>query len=247
MGRTASPIALLLAGSLALLPVSGPLAQSGEGQPPRSEAAPAPAPTAVPVTPPNGTGSGAATAAPPTPASPGAPPSARPAPLPAFASDEGRRSLVPLAEPLWNDLTAAQRAALAPFAAEWNSWPIAEKKSWVALANRIPRMDPEKRAVAARRIDEWAGLNPEERRLARANYRLAKDRPAEARVSEWEQYRSMTSDQRSVLRQAGSTSNTAAGHAGAATGLAKEASQPLPRRQPAPGTFSLVPASGTPR
>lgn len=37
----------------------------------------------------------------------------------------------------------------------------------------------------------------------------------------------MTPEQRAVLRNAGWTSNTAARHAGARTGLAKEAAQPL--------------------
>ena len=53
----------------------------------------------------------------------------------------------------------------------------------------------------------------------------------------------MTQEQREVLRKAGSTSNTAAGHAGAPTGLAKEASQPLPRvATPPPTGQTFVPA-----
>jgi hypothetical protein len=140
-----------------------------------------------------------------------------------------RPSLVAMLEPLWVDLTEQQKQALAPFAPEWNTWPTAEKKSWVALADKLPSMSPERQEKARRRILEWANLTPEQRRLARANYRLAKERPAQKRVEEWQSYQSMTQEQREVLRKAGSTSNTAAGHAGAPTGLAKEASQPLPR------------------
>lgn len=158
------------------------------------------------------------------------PASQNPAPIVARTSPPPQRaSLVALLEPLWIDLTPAQQQALAPFAPEWNTWPTAEKKSWVALADKLPAMSAESRAKAQRRILEWANLSPEQRRLARANYRLAKERSAKQRVEEWRSYQSMTQEQRNVLRQAGSTSNTAAGHAGAATGLAKEASQPLPR------------------
>jgi hypothetical protein len=154
-----------------------------------------------------------------------------------------RASLSAILEPLWVDLTQAQQIALAPFAPEWNTWPTAEKKSWVALADKLPAMSPESRAKAQRRILEWANLSPEQRRLARANYRLAKERPARQRVEEWQSYQSMTQEQREVLRRAGSTSNTAAGHAGAPTGLAKEASQPLPRSAtPPPGGNAVVPA-----
>ena len=156
-----------------------------------------------------------------------------------------RRSLAPMLEPLWVDLTQRQQAALAPFAPEWNTWPTAEKKSWIALADKLPSMSPESRSKAQRRILEWANLSPEQRRVARANYRLAKERPAPQRVQEWQSYQSLTQEQREVLRRAGSTSNTAAGHAGSPTGLAKEAAQPLPRvNQPPMGVNTLVPAAG---
>ena len=161
-----------------------------------------------------------------------------------------RPSLVAMLEPLWVDLTAVQQEALAPFAPEWNTWPMAEKKSWVALADKLPAMSGESRAKAQRRILEWANLSPEQRRVARSNYRLAKERPARQRVEEWQSYQSMTQEQREILRKAGSTSNTAAGRAGVATGLAREASQPLPRgaippAPPAPplGGNAFVPAT----
>ena len=183
---------------------------------------------------------------------PEAPSAASPAPAPIEQLAAGpvsavRPSLLPLVEPLWSDLSEAQRAALAPFEPEWNAWPVPEKKSWVALADRLPRMSEAKRETALRRIAEWAKLSPEQRRLARANYRLAKERPADARVVEWENYRSMTQEQRTVLRQVGSTSNTAAGHARALTGLAKQASQPLPRRYDPARLKGLVPASTNPQ
>lgn len=146
------------------------------------------------------------------------------------ADDPGQReSLLPLAQPLWTELTPPQQNALAPFAEEWNTWPASEKRSWITLADRLPAMPPDKQEKARQRIAEWAKLSPDERRIARTNYRLAKERPAETRAHEWLRYRSMTQEQRSVLREAGTTSNTAAGHAGAPSGLAREAAQPLPR------------------
>lgn len=155
-----------------------------------------------------------------------------------------RASLVALLEPLWSDLSNEQQSALAAFEVEWNTWPTAEKKAWVTLADKLPSMSAQRREKAQRRILEWSNLSPEQRRLARANYRLAKERSAEERYEEWRSYQSMTHEQRDVLRRAGSTSNTAAGHAGAPTGLAKEASQPLPRKRMAPVTPPLIPATG---
>jgi len=150
--------------------------------------------------------------------------------LPARAENEPvapRASLLPLVRPLWSELSPAQQAVLEPFAQQWNSWSAQEKRVWVSLADRVPRMAPKARERAHERIREWAALTPDQRRLARQNYRLAKRLPPDERQAQWERYREMTPEQRSVLRSAGWTSNTAARHAGARTGLAKEAAQPL--------------------
>ena len=145
-----------------------------------------------------------------------------PASEPAFR----RKSLLPLVQPLWSELTARQQQVLEPFAEQWNSLPIEEKRAWKALAERFPRLSAGERRHAEKRINEWALLTPEQRKLARQNFRLAKELPRDERVAQWEQYQNMTDEQRQVL-QHGSTSNTAARHAGSRTALAKEAAQPI--------------------
>jgi hypothetical protein len=120
----------------------------------------------------------------------------------------------------------------------WNSLPLA--KRWLALTEKMPGMSPAERAKAQVRIREWASLSPEQRRMARNNYRLAKSLDRDERVATWESYRQMTPEQRSVLRANGWTSNTAARHAGSPTGLAKEAARPIAvvpaATRPAPGS-----------
>lgn len=170
--------------------------------------------------------------------SPAAPASARTRAVP---PPPARASLLPLAQPLWSDLTPAQQAVLQPFAQQWNSWPAQEKLNWVSLANRVPRMKPEAREKAGERIREWAQLTPEQRRLARQNYRLAKRLPPDERLAQWERYQQLTPEQQSVLRTSGWTSNTAARHAGARTGLAKEAAQPLSASKYTPPANSTRP------
>ncbi len=140
-----------------------------------------------------------------------------------------RPSLLPLAQPLWSDLSPKQREVLAPFERQWNALPSTSKRAWVKLADRVPKMRAADREKALKRIREWALLTPEQRRLARNNYRLAKTLDREEISADWEQYSQMTPEQRAVLRASGTTSNTAARHAGARTGLAKEAARPLPR------------------
>ncbi len=146
-----------------------------------------------------------------------------------FAPEPARRSLLPLAQPLWSDLKAKQREILAPLEPQWNALPSTSKRAWVKLADRVPRMRGADREKALERVREWASLTPEQRKLARNNFRLAHNLNPEEVHANWEQYSQMTPEQRAVLRNAGSTSNTAAKHAGARTGLAKEAARPLPR------------------
>ncbi len=137
------------------------------------------------------------------------------------------RVIPSLGQPLWKDLRADQQQLLAPFADQWNTLPAEEKRAWVSLANRVPNMSQDERAKAQGRIVEWAKLSPDQRRLARQNYRLAKSLPSEQRVAQWESYQTLTPEQQQVLRSNGSTSNTAAKHAGSRTALAKEAAQPM--------------------
>ena len=162
-----------------------------------------------------------------------------------------RASLLPLAQPLWSDLTRSQQQILEPFSAQWNALPLTEKRAWADLARRFPKMPAEEQQRVSRRIADWAALTPEQRRIARANYRLAQQVARDNVLSDWENYQSMTPEQRSVLGTVGSTSNTAARHVAARNGLAKEAAQPLPRRDPrvpmADGTQPSVPTGSVAR
>jgi len=164
-------------------------------------------------------------------APPASPPRSEPLKL-----DPPRASAIPLAQPLWADLTSAQRQVLDPFASEWNGLPATEKRAWADIARRFPKMSADEQARVQRRITEWAELSPAQRQVARANYRLAQQAGRENVAAQWETYQGLTSDQKSVLGNAGSTSNTAARFAGSSTGLAKEAAQPLPRRPVLIGT-----------
>lgn len=204
----------------------GASAETGASSPPEPTLSADPAPAAA-----DPPGAPAAAAAPPevTPVpAPVQPPRAEPLRL-----DPPRPSLLPLARPLWSDLTEAQRAVLKPFASNWNALPQSEKQAWLDVAKRFPRMRPETQTRVAERIAEWAALTAEERRIARANYQLAQRIAREQVASDWESYQSMTPEQRSVLGTVGNTSsNTAARHVTGRTGLARVAAQPLPRLGP---------------
>jgi hypothetical protein len=136
-------------------------------------------------------------------------------------------SLIESAQPLWVDLSPSNKVFLKPFEKHWYTLSPVERKSWVTLANKVPTLSAAEQKKATGKVNEWAALSPEQRKLARANYRLAKNLNKEERKEQWQRYESMTPAQQAVLRSSGWTSNTAATHGGSATGLAKEAAQPI--------------------
>jgi len=138
-----------------------------------------------------------------------------------------RGSLLAQAGPMWATLTPAQKDLLAPFEAQWNAWSTVEKRAWVVVAKRYSTLSQAKQDALRERIRDWAVLTPEQRRMARLNYRIARTLPKEARDEEVRRYQALPPEERDAL-QTSSTSNTAARHAGSRTGLAKQASQPMP-------------------
>ena len=128
-------------------------------------------------------------------------------------------AITALFEPGWEDLDETQQEILAPFAPEWNTWPIAEKRSWLAFADRMQQLPEAQRQRARRRILEWANMSPEERRIARLNYQNARRRPMPERVKEWERYQSFSYAERERLRHSEQAHDIAAAQRARAGGM----------------------------
>ena len=92
--------------------------------------------------------------------------------------------------PLWSELSPKQQAVLAPLAAEWDRLDTTRRKKWVTIANRFPKMKPDEQVRLQRRMQAWAALTPDQRRVARDNYKalrqLPRPQPGELR-QKWEQ------------------------------------------------------------
>ncbi len=92
--------------------------------------------------------------------------------------------------PLWSELSPKQQAVLAPLAAEWDRLDTTRRKKWVTIATRFPKMKPDEQVRLQRRMQAWAALTPDQRRVARDNYKalrqLPRPQPGELR-QKWEQ------------------------------------------------------------
>ena len=112
---------------------------------------------------------------------------------------------------------------------EWNTWPVAEKRSWMAFADRMQQLPEAQRQRARRRILEWANMSPEERRIARLNHQNARRRPMPERVKEWERYQSFSYAERERLRHSEQAHDIAAAQRARAGGM-----PPPPGHMPPP-------------
>ncbi len=103
-------------------------------------------------------------------------------------------------KPRWSDLTPIQREALAPLSNEWDQISTAGKKKWLVMGDRIALMQPEEKQRAQQRLRDWVKLTPEQRKVARANYALAKKKlPANEKIAQWERYQQLSEEQRKEL------------------------------------------------
>ncbi|KAB0630855.1 DUF3106 domain-containing protein, partial [Burkholderia territorii] len=115
--------------------------------------------------------------------------------------------LVPLPLPLpaangplsWARLTPAQRAALAPFADQWDGFSDARKRKWLKIASRFAKLTPDEQKHLQDRMSEWARMTPEQRRVARENYQSAKELSAQARERAWKAYQQLPEEQKQRL------------------------------------------------
>ena len=79
---------------------------------------------------------------------------------------------------LWSELTAEQRAALAPLAADWNNFPVKQQARLLKVAKGFDKLSPAQRQRVHARLRDWAYMTPEQRSLARQNYKKLIELPA---------------------------------------------------------------------
>ena len=72
--------------------------------------------------------------------------------------------------PVWSQLNALHQAALKPLQGEWGSLEASQKKKWLAVADKYPKLASADQARMHERMVAWAKLSPAQRAAARDNY-----------------------------------------------------------------------------
>lgn len=102
-------------------------------------------------------------------------------------------------KPRWAELTPAQREALEPLATEWDQIPLARKKKWLEIGNKMALMTPAEKGRVQERIRDWVKLTPEQRRVARSNYAQAQKIEKAEIITQWQRYQQLTEEQKKEL------------------------------------------------
>ena len=84
--------------------------------------------------------------------------------------------------------------------AQWDSFSDERKRKWIKIASRYPKMSPDAQKRLHERMTEWVRMTPDQRRVARENYQVSKDRAArQARQNAWKAYQQLPEEQKERL------------------------------------------------
>lgn len=103
----------------------------------------------------------------------------------------------PKKNPAWTDLAPEQQQTLQPLAGEWNSLDASRRSKWIGIAKRYPAMTEIEQKRVQTRMSDWVKLTPDQRRVAREQYRkIGKLAPAkrETVTQQWEEYQQLPAD-----------------------------------------------------
>ncbi|ADX46079.1 putative transmembrane protein [Paracidovorax avenae ATCC 19860] len=116
--------------------------------------------------------------------------------------------------PAWNELSAAQKHALAPLGVRWATMSEAQKRHWLTLAASFPHLSAHEQQKLQARITDWASLSGQQRSQARLNYALTNKLSVDDKRAQWEAYLALSEEERRQL-----AAHAAPRPAGAATAI----------------------------
>lgn len=107
----------------------------------------------------------------------------------------------PADKPVWNQLSPAQKVALAPLQTEWDAMEGVRKQKWLVVANRYATMKPEEQQRVHERMREWIRLTPAQRSAVRQNFSQARTLAPDEKSATWESYKQLPDEQKQKLAE----------------------------------------------
>ncbi len=104
-----------------------------------------------------------------------------------------------VSHPVWPELSADQREALAPLAADWDKFDPDRKQKWLQIAAKYPNMSPDGKRRFHERMPQLAKLTPEQRETTRENFKRAYSLPPDKRQAVTQRYQDLPEDRKRAL------------------------------------------------
>lgn len=101
--------------------------------------------------------------------------------------------------PAWRELSAQQRRALVPLAADWARLSDVQRRNWLAMAEHFDTLSPDEKQKLQGRMAEWISLSPQQRAQARLNFGEAQRLAPDDKKAKWEAYQALTPEERRQL------------------------------------------------
>lgn len=99
----------------------------------------------------------------------------------------------------WRTLTAEQKIALAPLAAEWDAMEELPKRKWLVIANKYTAMKPDEQQRVQERLKAWATLSSAQRMAIRENFSNTAKKTAEQKSTQWQAYQQLSDEEKQKL------------------------------------------------
>jgi hypothetical protein len=177
------------------------------------------------------------------------PASAQPKPVP---TSTGTLSTADAAKSGWSRLAPAEREALRPLAASWDSLSSGQQRKWLAISKNYPTRAPVDQTRMHSRMKDWAALSGRERAEARLNYgitnELAGELSPEEKRARWQAYQQLSEGEKQKLSAQANARKLGAAPAARPVPPQKLATVPsaLPLPRAAPSAPPQAPSSGKP-
>ena len=153
----------------------------------------------------------------------------------------------PRKNPSWAELTPAQQQTLQPLAGEWDTLDAARRSKWLGIAKRYPAMSEIEQKRVQTRMSDWVKLTPDQRRVAREQYRKIGKLPPgkrEAVTQQWEEYRQLPADvKKNLAAETKKKTEKIEPRSRAKTAQARTPPVTAPPGTPAPALSSVIPTS----
>jgi len=103
--------------------------------------------------------------------------------------------------PTWAQLSANQREALSPLAGDWDKFDDTRKKKWLDIAVHYKDLSPDGQQRMHERMPDLAKLTPEQRSMARENFKKAYALPPDQRRALTQQFQDLPEEKKRELAE----------------------------------------------